>query len=103
MSEEGYKADVSINTEKASGELSSLRTSLASTNWALKVLGLPPSARASLTQIRRMISYIRVLQMLTSGSSYMGPLSMGLRAVGLGNVIGGIRIINKLKNLVPGD
>jgi len=100
MSEKGYEGNISVNTESVKGELGSLRSTLASTNWALRVLGLPPESRKSLVEIQKMIRYIRMLQMLTSGSSYMGPASMLLRTVGLGNVIGGIRILRKASKLL---
>jgi len=95
-----YHATITANTAELQGDLGSLRSSLASTNWMLRALGIPTDQRRALMEIQRAIRYFRMLQMLASGAGVMSAATIGLRAIGAGQAVGGVRILRKLSKLV---
>lgn len=97
-----YHASISADSTALQGDLMGLRSSLASTNWMLRALGVPTDQRRALMEIQKAIRIIRICQMVSQGSGLMSLGSMGLRAIGLGNAVGGVRIVRKLSNLTGG-
>lgn len=97
-----YHATITANSSEFRSDLGSLRSSLASTNWAMRVMGIPPEYRKAMTEIRKAIQIIRTLQMVSQGGGITSAISMGLRMAGFGGVSGGLGQIRKLSKLTGG-
>ena len=95
-----YHASITADSSELRSDLMGLRSSLASTNWMLRALGVPADSRRALMEFQRAIRYIRMLQMLSAGVGAMSMLTMGLRMAGAGQAVGGVRILRKLSKLV---
>lgn len=94
-----YHASISANSDELRTDLAGLRSSLASTNWALRALGVPADQRRALIELRRALMVLNTLQMISQFSGGMSAISLVARATGFGGAIGGIKIVRKLAKL----
>jgi len=95
-----YHASITANTAELQSGLSSLRSSLAITNWMLRALGVPTEVRKAMMQMQRAIMMVRMLEMATRGGGLINIASMGLRAAGAGQLASGLKMVRKLSKLV---
>lgn len=102
MSEPQYNGKIKITTAEVEKDLKSLRSSLAATSWALRALGVSPELKKSIMEVQRAIWIIKTLQMISTGGGIMSAARLGLGAIGLGKLTGGIRAIH-LAMKVAGD
>jgi len=91
-----YRATLSVDTTSVTEQLTNMRSGLASTNYLLRMLGLPPEQRQALVQIQRSIAIFRTLQMVSQGTGLMRLGTMAARSAGLGRFTGAIRVVKKL-------
>lgn len=102
MAESGcdYGAHVKYDAQDLERDMMKLRASLAAVNWAMRALGVPPELRQAMMEVQRAVYVFNVCRMLAQGSGAMSAIRMGLSAVGLGQVTGGVRALRAVSNVV---